>query len=425
MSRQEQRLISAVINTADLSTPVQEGVTPEWFTTYAAEWKWLDGYYRKYRKAPGRKSFTTKFPEFRILKVTDVGFAVEEMREHFGSQQLFSLVNDIMEGLERKEGAPVVMTHAHQGMVRIAAAMDGGRSESNVSHQWDDLYEEVRDRVDKVKQQSGLAGVPTGFPTLDAITNGFDPGEFWIVAARLGVGKTWSLIRMAVAALEAGHLVQYDSLEQSRNQMGYRVHAFLSRLYGKGKVFKASHLRTGNVDPMAFKLYLSNLANEMPGELIINDQSRGKVSALTLAAQIERNEPSILFVDYLGLMSTDRGDWTQLANISGELKGLAMSTGTPIIAAQQLNRSAIMGANSKGKNGPESIAGADAIGQDADGVITVRRRSKHVMEMHLAKYRNGEDNVTWQCYFDPDNGEMYEISEQDAADWMDKDQDSE
>ena len=42
------------------------------------------------------------------------------------------------------------------------------------------------------------AGVKTGFPTLDKITNGFKPGELIIIAARPGIGKTTLAVNFAI-----------------------------------------------------------------------------------------------------------------------------------------------------------------------------------------------------------------------------------
>lgn len=58
----------------------------------------------------------------------------------------------------------------------------------------EDLLQPTLDDLDTIAAHGGLAqGVPTGFPDIDAITNGLHPGQMIIIAARPGVGKALAL----------------------------------------------------------------------------------------------------------------------------------------------------------------------------------------------------------------------------------------
>jgi replicative DNA helicase len=58
----------------------------------------------------------------------------------------------------------------------------------------EELLQPTMDEMDAIASRGGLsAGVPTGFADLDALTNGFHPGQMIIMAARPGVGKALSL----------------------------------------------------------------------------------------------------------------------------------------------------------------------------------------------------------------------------------------
>ena len=137
-----------------------------------------------------------------------------------------------------------------------------------------------------------------------------------------------------------------------------------------------------------------------------------------LSAKIERNKPDMVIVDYLGLMNSSPGDWTMVAALSADMKEMATTYGIPMLVANQLNRTAGIGVKTAG---PEALAGADAIGQDADGVVTLKRESKRTSSMYLAKYRHGEDGNRWMMHFDPNNGIFDEISEDKAMDLRDQD----
>jgi hypothetical protein len=104
------------------------------------------------------------------------------------------------------------------------------------------------------------------------------------------------------------------------------------------------------------------------------------------------------------------------------LKQIAQQYGIPIIAAAQLNREA---ANMRDLAGPDKLAESDAIGRDADAVITARQMSKHVMAMKLAKYRHGRDGYIWYCRFLPNTGHFEEITFDEAQDAIAEDKDAE
>lgn len=415
----EQVLIGAVITTGDISVAIEAGVTPVWFTTYPDEWRFIANYYRKHQKTPPALTMRIKFPSFKIIKTDDLDHAVEEMRLHHVKQSMLAMVDEVLAGLEDNREVSEVLSTTQTTLVSLQSRIEGTRNESNIGNDWRRHWLSTVARSKK-HREGKLAGLPSGWPSLDMNTGGFQPGEYWVVAARLGQGKTWALIRWTMESLAHGGFVQYDALEQTRHQITNRFHAFMSRKWGN-VTFTASDLRLGNVDTFAYREFLATLPTKMPGTLIVNDTSRGRVNAMTLAAQIERNQPSVLIVDYLTLVSNTPGDWTAVAQLSGEIKGLAMKYGIPIIVANQLNRTAA--GMSREMPGTEALSATDAIGQDADGVITMRKKSPHCMQVHVAKYRHGDDGYGFYCDFHPNEGVFEEISGDQAQEIIDRDAD--
>ncbi|MET3807496.1 replicative DNA helicase [Nakamurella sp. UYEF19] len=58
----------------------------------------------------------------------------------------------------------------------------------------EELLQPTMDEMDAIASRGGMSnGVPTGFADLDALTNGFHPGQMIIMAARPGVGKALAL----------------------------------------------------------------------------------------------------------------------------------------------------------------------------------------------------------------------------------------
>jgi replicative DNA helicase len=103
--------------------------------------------------------------------------------------------------------------------------------------------------------------------------------------------------------------------------------------------------------------------------------------------------------------------------LSGELQGVAQRYNIPIIAMSQVNRLGI----SKEPPGAEHLSQADAIGHDADVVLTMTQRTSSVMKMKLAKFRHGPGGATWYARFSPGTGEYEEVSVQDAEAAMEAD----
>ena len=414
--KDEVLFISAVLRQEDMTTPLSSGVNKSWFHSHADEWEWIEKYIQRHRKIPSKTLFRDRFPKFQILKSDDVEYSIGQLKDSHVRFSLVSVAEELLERLQDKDDPTSVLDNAYSEMAGIQMDAHGGHNESEVISDWEGTFNEVARRYERV-QQRGMAGIPTGFTSLDMLTGGPQAGDYWIVAARLGQGKTWTLIRMACAALYGDHTVQYDALEQSRSQIAMRCHAFLSGKYGK-EVFKSIDLMHGsNFDLVAYRKFLKNLGGNLEGKLIVNDTSRGRVSPAAIAAQIERNRPDVVFIDYLTLMNSGGDDWRAMAELSGEIKGIAMRYEIPIVAAAQINRMAI----GNDVPGAEHLAASDAIGQDADAVITMRQQSARVVKMKLAKFRHGMDGHEWFNEFSPNTGRFEEISGDDAQDIIDED----
>ena len=414
--KDEVLFISAVLRQGDVLTPMGAGVTKNWFHSHSDEWNWIETYVKRHRKPPSKTLFRDRFSDFTILKADDVDYCLGQLKDSHLRFSLIQSVDGVLERLKDQDDPNDVLETVYREIATIQLDAHGGQNESEIVTDWEDTFTEVARRYEKAKER-GIAGVATGFTTLDLLTGGPQPGDYWIVAARLGQGKTWTLIRMAVAALYADSTVLYCALEQSRAQIAMRCHSFLSGKYSK-QVFKTLDLMHGkDFDLVAYRQFLQELKDKLDGRFIVNDTSRGRVSPSSIAAQIERNRPDIVFIDYLTLINSGGDDWRAMADLSGEIKGLAMRYEGPIVAAAQINRMAI----GNDLPGAEHLAASDAIGQDADCVITMRQMSQRVIKMKLAKFRHGMDGQIWFNEFAPNSGRFEEVSGDNAQDLIDED----
>ena len=82
-------------------------------------------------------------------------------------------------------------------------------------------------RIDEMRTRNeDLTGVPSGFPTLDRVTYGWQPSDLIILAARPSVGKTafaLNLARNAALHPTKPTAVAFFSLEMSSSQLVQRI----------------------------------------------------------------------------------------------------------------------------------------------------------------------------------------------------------
>jgi len=256
-------------------------------------------------------------------------------------------------------------------------------------------YEDFSKRIDAIGNGSGIVGLTTGFKDLDSATSGFVNGEFTVIAARPGMGKTalvmeslWSIGKANVPSL----LV---SLEMSGNQIYSRLACCKGEVdllrFRSGKLFDSDYPKlmwaAGEIE--AAPIYLADTAISGCDEMSI----RG-----IIRKAVKKYGVKIVGIDYLQLMTMKghRGNREgEVASISRGLKQLSRNLDIPIVALCQLSR--------KCEEGPDkrptlsSLRESGAIEQDADVVIGLYRdeyykkdsRDKGIAEAIILKQRNG------------------------------------
>lgn len=388
------------------------------FHGYREHYEWIENYIAQYGRTPSVGAFYTAFEDARLKKVDDVEHYCEMVRENHSSIVLRNGLNSVVAKLKAGDIKSAIQ-QLSSASVAAEASFLGHGSDGDIFRDYRDIKEEVLRRKKKTKQ-TGFAGIPTGFPTLDELTSGIQPGWFVVITARTGVGKTRSLIRMACAAAFSGYAVQYDALEQNRPEIAMQVHAFASSEFGQ-EVFKSLDLAQGKgFETGDYLKFLQNLKTTVQGKMHVADTTRGPITQPTMCAQIERNKADVLFLDYLTLVEGVE-DHQSAGNLSSSLKRMASKYQIPVITAAQINRQGI----GKEIQGTDNIGVSDKIGQDADLVINAQQFCRRVIIMRVVKYRHGPSGSIFYLKFDPNQGVMEEITYDEAMDLRDEDNDKE
>ena len=255
--------------------------------------------------------------------------------------------------------------------------------------------------VEKNQSSTGLSGVPSGFPSLDRITMGWQASDLIILAARPSVGKTAFALNLARnAAVDHKMPVAVFSLEMSALQLVMRLMTTESGL-------PAEKLKGGaKLDPWDWQQLETKLAALSKAPLYIDDtpsiplmEFRTKVKRLVKSKGVR-----LVIVDYLQLMQGPvelRGLREQeVAAISRTLKATAKELNIPVIALSQLSRNAVQRTGGSGKPQLSDLRESGSIEQDADMVIFIHRpdyvglgespEGKEATQIIIAKHRNGE-----------------------------------
>ncbi len=260
---------------------------------------------------------------------------------------------------------------------------------------------QVMNDMEKLQSNPGVSGVPSGFPSLDRITLGWQASDLIIIAARPSVGKTALVLNMARnAAVDHGKPVAFFSLEMSAKQLVKRMMLSETGLASeklKGGV-KLEDYEWAQLDHQLKKLIEAPIyIDETPSLPVMEFRSKAK-------RLVKQKGVKLIIVDYLQLMQGPAElrafREQEVAAISRTLKATAKELNVPVIALSQLSRSAVNREGSNKRPLLSDLRESGSIEQDADMVLFIHRydyqglseepEEQGKTDLIIAKNRNGE-----------------------------------
>ncbi len=211
-------------------------------------------------------------------------------------------------------------------------------------------------------------GVPSGFPSLDSVTDGWQMSNLIVIASRPAVGKTTFALNIARnSAVNYDIPVAFFSLEMSSSQLSRRLiqqETSLCRWRKRGP---------GDIDTTDWQQLQGRLAELSKAPLYIDDTAELSVRDFREKAKelVEEKNVKLVIVDYLQLMEF-RGQRVQdVAYVVRALKSTAKELNVPIIALSQLSRTALKAKIRR----PDlkDIRGSSSIEEAADLIILIHR----------------------------------------------------
>lgn len=321
-----------------------------------------------------------KHPEFlasdRIGRVVD---AFRRRKAALAAHSLMEAACDLSKGLES------TISDFNKAFLETQTRQPPIMTGKDLSHAL------ISDLEARMELQGRLSGYDSGFPGLNNYTDGIQPGEMWIIAARPNVGKTaFSLNVASQLALKDKIPILYVSLEMSATALMRRMLSDYGSINGhdiKGGRFTEAAMK-------ATTTFTSRLS-DTPFH-VINSPGGIKITQLcfSVRAAIRRFGIKVVFVDYLQKI---RGDAKaekrtyEIGDVSSELVALAKSENVNMFCLAQLNRES---EKEKGRR-PKlaDLADSKSIEADADFVGLLERPfndQENKACLRVAKQRDGE-----------------------------------
>lgn len=253
--------------------------------------------------------------------------------------------------------------------------------------------------------QTGITGIPSGFPKLDRITKGWQKSDLVIIAARPGMGKTaFVLSLLRNAAVDHNIPVAMFSIEMGSKQI-------TERLISAEIEMELSEVRSKQLTDLEWTYFNNKIGRLFNAPIFIDDTPAISITEVRIkCARLKADHGvQLIVIDYLQLMSGEgEGNREQeIANISRSLKGIAKSLDIPIIALAQLSRTVETRGGDK-RPVLSDLRESGSIEQDADMVIFITRPEYYKItadekgelipgatDITIAKYRNGATGGTY------------------------------
>lgn len=260
-----------------------------------------------------------------------------------------------------------------------------------------------------------------GWDTIDNPTGGILPGEYAVLVARLGMGKSLISVYLAQKWAKEGKRVLFIPAEMTVEQTVFRLDGFLG---GFNPLVFRTKKRYGHENEEVtddelnemFETYYKLVNMEVEkihtkgGDILFPQKPVYNIAGIKTL--IKKLQPDITIIDAVYLLPNNDGvvssDWKVLKEISNEIKAFCVAENERIFCTTQLKRT-----GKEMEFTTEDIAYSDAFGQDADLVIAMHgvpaMPKKRVL--NLLKVRHGSDLGGVEIEIDWKNMEIRDVDE--------------
>lgn len=263
----------------------------------------------------------------------------------------------------------------------VEPAQEAGRL-SNLAPR---VLADLRDRYD---QGIEIAGIPTGYPTLDLVLDGLLPGTLHIVAGKTSSGKSTLVGNLACSiASKQNKPGIIFSLEMRREQLTQRYIFTEARM-------NRSDIRLRLMDSNKWHRLEDATSRVAAMPLIFEDNRRLTLSEMLGYLRLMRfqKECDFAVVDYTQLIRSgsrrQQSREAEVAEIVSELGSVAMELEIPVIALSQLNDDGRTRESRSIENYAESLIVVEQLEDRKDPEVAAKDSVR--AQLSVQKNRDGE-----------------------------------
>lgn len=227
----------------------------------------------------------------------------------------------------------------------------------------------------RMKSGGEIPGLSFGIEDLDEATNGMQPGQMIVVAARPSKGKTSLALNFAEHLARKDEPVLVFSAEMLAEELAIRSLSGASNIDS----LRLAKGRIGKGELQTLSMAVAKTAN-LP--IWIDDRADLRLIDIQIETRrlVKEQGIKLAVVDYLGLIREPDGSRSRedaISKLSGGLKNLAKELAIPIIVVAQLNR------------GPEKRADKRPIASDLRDSGSVEQDANVILLLHADTPEDG------------------------------------
>lgn len=371
-----------------------------------AAFAFIEDFVKKYGKLPSSNDI------FGVTQVdTDLGdsgspaaFYADQILNISLLQGLKGGLKSVLGALENNQGATAL-----ESLEQLVKSLRQQTSGAEVISLFK-LGPEVRAFYERIKR--GERGILTPWQSINDCTLGFWPEDLILFVARIGVGKTWTAVNLAMHAWATprpqtgkGSRVLFITTEVAQMRIGMRFFALRKKL----DYTAFTHGKLGEFTERKLFEDMEGL-EEADGLYIVGGDFDFRMDSVEAA--IDSCKPDFVILDGVYLLRVEGNTRTErMANAFDEVKRMAKRKKVPIAITTQFNREVKknMGATVQ----VESIALSDVGGWNADCIFgllqTDEMRQLKQMMFKPLKVREGVGQDV-MCVWDFDQMEFGELN---------------
>lgn len=341
-----------------------------------AVYEFIEKHIEKYEQPPSQEVLKDKFPAFSWKDPEDpFDFIVEKALEEKNRNQLKEILADVENAMLESPG------DARNLLIQKAREFEIVRASSSDIHivesysDWEEEYKKIRDSGE-------VRGLSTGLEIFDKLTNGIQDGDFWILAARPKMLKTWLLCYMfATAGMECADCnILLFSKEMTKTQIQQRIHAIIGKLnYNALRKYELSDKDLEELNRTLQERIVANM-------IIVGKGEYENFDAKYIRSKIVEYDPRVCYVDGLYLFE-ESPSWEDQTSMTRSIRQISLETDVPIIGTVQLNKK-------------KEIAYSDSYLQDATAIIhqereydSIKEAYTNTLKLTMKQYREGESDI--------------------------------